>query len=137
MTRVLLFFASKVLKYPQYICGLFDLFCKCHRPSHTIYNSHFIKFFSLALIVENIHEWPANTVYQLYVITRWVLVHSSFEGLKLRSVGREFQFLEVMGTTVLENEVVRYFSNLTVKGCWESAKRLLSPKQPLGGNNLV
>ena len=35
--------------------------------------------------------------------------------------GREFQFLEVIGTNVLANEVVRYFSNLTSKECWESA----------------
>ena len=29
--------------------------------------------------------------------------------------GKEFQFLEVMGTNVLANEVVRHFSNLTAK----------------------
>ena len=34
--------------------------------------------------------------------------------------GREFQFLEVIGTNVLPNEVVRHFSNLTAKECWES-----------------
>ena len=28
--------------------------------------------------------------------------------------GREFRFLEVIGTNVLANEVVRHFSNLTV-----------------------
>ena len=39
--------------------------------------------------------------------------------------GREFQFLEVIGTNVLANEVVRHFSNLTAKECWESAKRVL------------
>ena len=33
--------------------------------------------------------------------------------------GREFQFLEVTGTNVLANEVVRDFSNLTMKKCWE------------------
>ena len=37
---------------------------------------------------------------------------------------REFQFLEVIGTNVLANEVVRHFSNLTEKECWESAKRV-------------
>ena len=39
--------------------------------------------------------------------------------------GREFQFLEVMGTNVLPNEVVWHFSNLTAKECWESAKCVL------------
>ena len=47
--------------------------------------------------------------------------------------GREFQFHEVMGTNVLANEVVRHFSNLTAKGCWESAKRVLRAKYALGG----
>ena len=37
--------------------------------------------------------------------------------------GREFQFLEVIGTNVLAKEVVRHLSNLTAKECWESAKR--------------
>ena len=37
--------------------------------------------------------------------------------------GSEFQFFEVVGTNVLVNEVVRHFSNLTAKECWESAKR--------------
>ena len=44
---------------------------------------------------------------------------------------REFQFLEVIGTNVLANEVVRHFSNLTAKGCWESAKRVLRAKHTL------
>ena len=39
--------------------------------------------------------------------------------------GRGFQFLEVMGTNVVANEVVRDFSNLIAKVCWESAKRVL------------
>ena len=47
--------------------------------------------------------------------------------------GREFQFLEVIGTNVLANEVVRHFSNLTAKECWESAKRALRVKRALGG----
>ena len=47
--------------------------------------------------------------------------------------GREFQFLEVIGTNVLANEVVRHFSNLTAKECWESAKRVLLAKRALGG----
>ena len=47
--------------------------------------------------------------------------------------GREFQFFEVMGTNVLANEVVRHFSNLTAKECWESAKDLLRAKHALGG----
>ena len=46
---------------------------------------------------------------------------------------REFQFFEVMGTNVLANEVVWYFSNLTAKECWESAKRVLCAKRALGG----
>ena len=47
--------------------------------------------------------------------------------------GREFQFLEVIGTNVLANEVVRPLSNLTAKECWESAKRVLRAKRALGG----
>ena len=43
--------------------------------------------------------------------------------------GGEFQFLEVIGTNVLANEVVRHFS----KECWESAKRVLRAKHSLGG----
>ena len=45
--------------------------------------------------------------------------------LRKIGAGREFQFLEVIGTNVLANEVVRHFSNLTAKECWESAKRVL------------
>ena len=47
--------------------------------------------------------------------------------------GREFQFLEVMRINVLANEVVRHFSNLTAKECWESAKCVLRAKYALGG----
>ena len=47
--------------------------------------------------------------------------------------GRVFQFLEVIGTNVFANEVVRHFSNLTAKACWESAKRVLRAKQALEG----
>ena len=47
--------------------------------------------------------------------------------------GREFRFLEVMGTNVLANEVVRHISNLAAKECWESAKRVLRAKHALGG----
>ena len=47
--------------------------------------------------------------------------------------GREFQFLEVIGTNVLANEVVRHFSNLTAKECWESAKRVVRAKHALRG----
>ena len=46
--------------------------------------------------------------------------------------GREFQFLEVMGTKILANEVVRAFSNLTTKECWESEKRMLRTQHALG-----
>ena len=35
--------------------------------------------------------------------------------------GREFQLLQVMGTNALANEVVRHLSNLSAKGCLESA----------------
>ena len=47
--------------------------------------------------------------------------------------GREFQFLEVIGTNVLAKEVVRHLSNLTAKECWEFAKRVLRAKHALGG----
>ena len=47
--------------------------------------------------------------------------------------GREFQCLEVIGTSVLAKEVVRHFSNLTAEECWESAKRALRVKRALGG----
>ena len=46
--------------------------------------------------------------------------------------GREFQFLEVIGTNVLANEVVGHFSNLNAKECWESTKRVLRAKHALG-----
>ena len=46
--------------------------------------------------------------------------------------GREFQFLEVIGTNVLANEVDRHYSNLTAKECYESAKRVLRAKHALG-----
>ena len=59
--------------------------------------------------------------------------HSKFEGLKIISAGRKFQFLEVMGTNVLANEVVRHFSNSTAKGCWESVKRVVRAKHALRG----
>ena len=68
-----------------------------------------------------------------------MFVNPGFEGLKIVSArkdgGREgeFQFLEVIGTNVLANEVVRHFSNLTAKECWESAKRVLRAKHALGG----
>ena len=47
--------------------------------------------------------------------------------------GREFQFLEVIGTNVLANEVVRHFSNLTATDCWKSAKHVLRAKHALQG----
>ena len=47
--------------------------------------------------------------------------------------GREFQFLEVIGTNVLANEGVRHFSCLNAKECRESAKRVLRAKHALGG----
>ena len=46
--------------------------------------------------------------------------------------GIDFGILEVMGTNVLENEVVRHFSNFTAKRYWESAKRVLPAKHALG-----
>ena len=45
---------------------------------------------------------------------------------------REFQFLEVMRTNLLANDVVRHFPNLTAKGCWKSAQSVLSAKHALG-----
>ena len=65
-----------------------------------------------------------------------MFVPPGFEGLKFISVWkdlhlqvlREFQFIEVMA-----NEVVRHFSNLTAKECWESAKRVLRANHALGG----
>ena len=48
--------------------------------------------------------------------------------------GWEFQFLEVIGTHVLANEVVWHFYNLTAEECWESAKRVLRAKHALGGS---
>ena len=47
--------------------------------------------------------------------------------------GREFQFLEVIGTNVVAKEVVRHFSNLTAKECSEAAKRVLRAKRAVGG----
>ena len=54
--------------------------------------------------------------------------------LEKMEAGREFQFSEVMKTNVISNEVVRHFSDLTPKECWESAKRELSAKHALGKN---
>ena len=58
-------------------------------------------------------------------------------GLMLGKIeaGRDFQFLEVMGTNVLTDEVVWHCSNLTAKECWESAKRVLRANHALGGIN--
>ena len=59
---------------------------------------------------------------------------AQFECLKIISAGKDgFQFLEVMGTNVLANEVVRHFSNLTTKECWELGKRVLLVKHASGG----
>ena len=60
-------------------------------------------------------------------------MHSDFEGLKVISIGKEFQFLEVIGTNVLPNEVVSHFSHLTAKLCWKSAKRARCKKDASGG----
>ena len=49
-------------------------------------------------------------------------------------VGREFQFLEVMVTKVMANEVVLHFSNLTAKECWEPPKLVLCAKHALGAS---
>ena len=45
---------------------------------HHLNNSHFIKFFNLGLIVENIHAWPANTVYQFYTISLLSRIFKNF-----------------------------------------------------------
>ena len=62
-----------------------------------------------------------------------MFVNPGFESLKIISARKEFQFLEVIGTNVLANEVVRHFSNLTAKECWESAKHGPRAKHALGG----
>ena len=61
-----------------------------------------------------------------------MFVHLSFEGLKIIS-GRKDGGSSSSGTNVLANEVIRHFSNLTAKECWESAKRVLRAKHALGG----
>ena len=68
-----------------------------------------------------------------------MFVNPGFEGLKIVSArkdgGREeFQFLEVIGTNVLANEVVRHFSDLTAKECWESTKTCATRKARFGRN---
>ena len=65
-----------------------------------------------------------------------MFVPSGFEGFKVIMSGkteaeREFQLPEVMGTN-LANEVVRHFSNLTVKECWDSSKRVYACISILG-----
>ena len=55
-----------------------------------------------------------------------MFVHPGFEGLKIISAGKD------RGREGA-NDVVRHFSNLTAKECWESAKRVLRAKHALGG----
>ena len=43
--------------------------------------------------------------------------------------GREFQFLEVIGTNELAKEVVWHLSNLTAKEYWESAKTRIGARR--------
>ena len=62
-----------------------------------------------------------------------MFVHPVFEDLLVIGVGREFQFLEVMRTNELANEVVRHISNLTTEECWESANRVLRVEYAIGG----
>ena len=45
-----------------------------------------------------------------------MFVSPGFEGLKIVSARKE-GFLQVIGTNVLANEVVRHISNLTAKEC--------------------
>ena len=63
-----------------------------------------------------------------------MFVHLGYEGAG-KDGGREveFQFFEFIGTNVLANEMIRHFSNLTAKQCWESVKRVLRAKHALGG----
>ena len=58
----------------------------------------------------------------------WERLRKSWEKIEAR---REFQFLEVIGTNILANEVVRHFSNLTTKEFCESAKRVLLREKSL------
>ena len=51
-----------------------------------------------------------------------MFIHPGYEGLKVISVEKDgdrkrVAIIENMGTNVSTNEVVRHFSNLTVKGC--------------------
>ena len=60
-----------------------------------------------------------------------------FESLKIISAGKVGGRERVPvpwshGDKLLANEVVRHFSNLTAKECWELAKRVLRAKHPLG-----
>ena len=67
-----------------------------------------------------------------------MFVNPGFEGLKIVSTrkdgGREG--VPVIGTNVLANEVVRHFSNLTAKECWESVKRMLRVKHAYSSEHL-
>ena len=61
-----------------------------------------------------------------------VLRFWGFEGYKCRERPRLGESSSY-GDKRLANEVVRHFFNLTAKGCWESAKRVLRVKHALGG----
>ena len=62
----------------------------------------------------------------------WVLKALKLQVPGMTEAGREFQLLEIIGAKILANEVVSHFSNLTTKGVWESANRVLLEKQALG-----
>ena len=51
--------------------------------------------------------------------------------------GREFQFLEVIGTNVLANEVVRHFSNLTANEVLGIGETCATRKARFGGKLLT
>lgn len=53
-------------------------------------------------------------------------IFEDFKGSGKMELGIEFQSLEIMGRNVLKNEVIRHFSNLAPKGCWESANHVLA-----------
>ena len=51
--------------------------------------------------------------------------------------GREFQFLEVIGTNVLANDVVRHFSNLTAQSVLGIGETRATRKERFGGELLT
>ena len=78
-------------------------------------------------IIEEKMKWSKGGGVGVCALRFW-----RFEAYKCRERrrdGREFQFLKVIKTNVLANEVVWHFFYLATKGSWESAKRVLRVKQ--------